>query len=181
MLRPLAEDVMIFSRACVAAVMCAALLGCSREVSKQTAPERLEADAAIVSELVGVATVVDADTIRVGPRRIRFDGILAPAQNARCGDVNLSRASADALREITNRVEVRCRISDIPDARGRDIAQCRAGDVDIQARMVELGMARDWPQHSNGAYADEEATARAARLGGWAASCSADVWEEDAE
>lgn len=171
----------LLTKAGVVAVLLAALIGCSREVSKQSAPERSEADAAIVSELVGVATIVDADTIRIGPRRIRFDGILTPAQGARCGDVNMTRASADALREITGLAEVRCRISDIPDARGRDIAQCRAGDVDIQARMVELGMARDWPQHSNGAYADEEARARAAGLGGWAASCPADVWDDGAE
>lgn len=157
-----------------------ALAACSPEVSKQSAPERAEADSSIVSELAGVATIVDADTIRIGPRRIRFDGVLAPREEARCGDINLERASTDALRNVVGLGEVRCRISDIPDSRGRDIAQCRAGDVDIQERMVELGMARDWPQHSNGAYADEEARARAAGLGGWAADCPANVWDDGA-
>lgn len=152
------------------------LANCTEEAAKQTAAPSAEADAAIVSEIVGFATVTDGDTIRIGPRRIRFDGIDAPEQGRMCGEINIYLAAGDALREVTRAHEVRCRISDQPDAYGRDIAQCRAGDTDLNEYMVAHGWARDWPRYSNGAYADEEAAARAAQLGVWSASCPADLW-----
>lgn len=141
---------------------------------KAKGPEH--ADAAVVSELTGVATVSDGDSIRLGPRRIRLDGIMAPERRVLCGDVNVYRAATDALRNVMGSRQVQCRISDQPDADGRDLAQCTVGEIDLNAYMVVNGWARDWPLHSGGAYADEEATARAARLGVWSASCPADLW-----
>jgi len=141
-------------------------------------PEQARADVGVVSELVGVAIVADGDTIRIGNRHIRFDGIDAPAQGHMCGDVNIYRASGDALRAVTTRAQVRCRISDQPDAKGRDMAQCRAGDLDLNEYMVREGWARDWPLHSGGAYADEEAEARAAQRGVWSPSCPRNIWTE---
>lgn len=146
----------------------------------ERAPQKVEepavADAALVHEFSGVATPGDGDTLRIGERRVRLDGILAPERVVRCGDVNVFRASIDALRDVTRSRQVVCRISDQPDAAGRDLAQCRVGDIDLNAYMVANGWARDWPLHSGGAYADEEAAARAARLGVWSSSCPADMW-----
>lgn len=137
---------------------------------------RTEADAALVSEFSGIATVGEGDTLRVGSRRIRLDGILAPERSVRCGEVNVYRASIDALRAATRSQQVVCRITDQPDADGRDLAQCNAGEIDLNAHMVANGWARDWPRHSGGAYADEEAQARAAQRGVWSPSCPADLW-----
>lgn len=142
----------------------------------QQAPEPLVADAGVVTEIVGAAIVADGDTIRIGPRHIRFDGIDAPRQGRMCGDVNIYRAAGNALREVTDRQEVRCRISDQPDDKGRDFAQCHVGAIDLNEYMVSNGWARDWPLHSNGDYADEEAEARAAQRGVWSPSCPADLW-----
>lgn len=136
----------------------------------------INADAATATEIVGVAIVSDGDTIRIGPRHIRFDGIDSPPQGSTCGEVNIYRSAGNALREVTNRGEVRCRISEQTDSKGRDVAQCRVGDVDLNAYMVAQGWARDWPLHSNGAYADEEAAAREAQLGVWSPSCPANLW-----
>jgi endonuclease YncB( thermonuclease family) len=136
----------------------------------------MEADAGVVSEIVGVATVSDGSTIRIGPRRIRFDGVATPGPGSVCGDVNVYRGATDALRQITRSNEVRCRISDAPDSAGRDIAQCAVRDADLGEYMVANGWARELPRYSGGAYADEEAAARAARLGVWAPSCPANLW-----
>jgi endonuclease YncB( thermonuclease family) len=152
------------------------IAGCSPAVEKQAEPERLDADAAIVSEIVGVATISDGDTIRIGERRIAFDGIASPRERAMCGETNANRAATDALRSLVRSNEVRCAISDLPDDQGRDVARCRVGDTDLNEYMVSNGWARDVPAHSNGAYADEEAAAREAGRGVWGLSCAADPW-----
>ncbi len=56
------------------------------------------------------------------------------------------------------------------DRYGRTIAVCRNGDGDLGARMVAKGQAIDMPRYSGGAYRDEEAAAKAERLGIWAGS-----------
>lgn len=153
-----------------------ALCACAPDSAPSAAPERLEADAAIASEIVGVATISDGDTIRIGQRRIRFDGVEAPRPRAMCGETNAYSAATDALRSVVRSHEVRCSISDLPDERGNDIARCRVGDTDLNSYMVANGWARDVPADSNGAYAAEEAAAREARLGVWGMSCEADPW-----
>lgn len=153
------------------------IAGCVQEPVPQTdntpAPAVDAADPA--SEISGLAVVVDGDTIRIGERTIRFDGIDAPEEGSMCGETNMDRAATDALRQAT-RAGVTCRISDVPDQYGRDIAQCRAGAMDLNEHMVVNGWARDWPRYSGGAYADEEAAARAAQRGVWATNCQGDLW-----
>ncbi len=164
--------------AAAGSVVFAAYTLVQRGSQQKSAPaeQDVAADAGVITDLVGAAIVSDGDTIRIGPRQIRFDGIDAPAQGGRCGDVNMYRASGNALRALTDSGVVRCRISDLPDTKGRDMAQCTIGDIDINEYMVANGWARDWPLHSDGAYADEEATARAAQRGIWAPNCTGDMW-----
>lgn len=154
-----------------------ALSSCTQEVAKQEEGQpTAEADAGVVSEITGIAVVVDGDTIRIGSRQIRFDGIDAPEEQSMCGEMNMDRAATNALGEVTRDQRVVCQISDLPDQQGRTIAQCRAGDVDLNEYMVVNGWARDWPRDSDGAYADEEAVARAAQRGVWGPTCGADLW-----
>jgi endonuclease YncB( thermonuclease family) len=134
--------------------------------------ETLRAQAAVVSEFTGVATVSDGDTLRIGQRRIQLDGIVAPQRSVRCGDVNVYRAATDALRGATRSKDVVCRISNLPEVRGHDMAQCRVEHVNLNQYMVANGWARD----SSGAHAAAEAEARAAGRGIWGLSCPADLW-----
>jgi endonuclease YncB( thermonuclease family) len=152
---------------------------CAREAAKEEVKQPDEAEAAIASEIVGLATISDGDTIHVGPRHIRFDGIETPRPRAMCGEVNAYREATDALRSVLRSQEVRCAISDLPDAQGRDIARCTAGETDLNEYMVSSGWARDVPAHSHGAYADEEAAAREAHRGVWGLTCSSDPWPQD--
>jgi endonuclease YncB( thermonuclease family) len=138
--------------------------------------EPIRAQAAVVSQFSGVATVSDGDTLRIGDRRIQLDGIVAPQRSVRCGGINVYRAATDALREVTRSEHVVCQISDLPGADGHDVAECNVEDVSLNEYMVANGWARDWPRQSGGAYADAEAAARAARRGLWGLSCPADLW-----
>jgi endonuclease YncB( thermonuclease family) len=168
------------ARALFTALCFGALGACAPEPQPQTAAaEAADAQSEIASEIVGVATISSGDTIRVGPRRIRFDGIQTPRSRAMCGEVNAQREATDALRSVIRSAEVRCAISDLPDDQGRDIARCRVGDTDLAEYMVANGWARDVPAQSNGAYADEEAAARAAQRGVWGLACTANPWPID--
>lgn len=146
----------------------------------QVADAPADADSGLASQFSGVAIVADADTLRIGARRFRLDGVRAPRPGAMCGDRNIARAAADALRQLTASHAVTCRISDLPDGNGEHLALCRAADIDLNARMVELGMARDWPAYSDGAYAEAEARARTAQRGAWSPDCPPGIWSEDA-
>lgn len=172
------RGVLIAAAAISVAVAAFVAVSGSQTQTQSPPEEQATANSDLVTEIVGVAIVADGDTIRIGPRHIRFDGIDSPAQGHRCGDVNIYRAAGDALREVTARAQVRCRISEQPDVKGRDMAQCTAGDLDLNEYMVREGWARDWPRHSGGAYADEEAEARAAQRGVWSSSCPPDIWTE---
>lgn len=157
----------------IAALGGVGLLALSGEPAQQQKVEPFVADAAVVSDMTGVAVVVDGSTIRLGDRRFRFNGIETPANGTMCGDANIARASADALREITRRELVNCRISGTPDANGAFPAQCSTEDAELNALMVSQGWARD---ADGGAYADEETSAREARRGLWALECTAGIW-----
>lgn len=54
----------------------------------------------------------------------------------------------------------------IADLHGRAVAQCKAGDVDLNGEMVRLGWALAYPCHSFDDVS-EEAEARAAKRGLW--------------
>jgi endonuclease YncB( thermonuclease family) len=148
------------------------LASCAPEAARQATEAPAEADAGIAAEIVGYATVRDGRTISVGTRRVRFDGIVTPREGTMCEDTNVHRAAANALRQITRAHEVRCRISNLPDTQGRDIATCTADEIDLNAHMVANG----WARGSHGGYASEEASARAAELGVWRLGCATDIW-----
>ena len=58
----------------------------------------------------------------------------------------------------------------------RAVATCSVNGADLGDLMVGAGWARDWPKYSQGAYADSEARARAARKGVWNLDCPDDLW-----
>lgn len=142
--------------------------------SAPTAEEPNRADARIVSEFAGVATVSDGDTIRIGQRRFQLAGIEAPSRRVSCGDVDVYRGATDALRAVTRSQQVTCRISDQPDAEGQSRARCSVESIELNAYMVENGWARD--RSRGDVYATQEAAARAAERGVWSPSCPADLW-----
>ncbi len=118
-----------------------------------------------------VAFVTDGDTLWVrpdaggAPRKLRIEGIDAP---------EICQAGGEAARELLKRwvlhqqVEVTVRSH---DDYGRGLAQIRVDGSDLGAELVRAGQAWSYRWRRDlGPYAAEEAAARAAGLGLFAAA-----------
>lgn len=121
-----------------------------------------------------VIVVLDGDTVMVlrecgdipcvhrNPLRIRLADIDAPEKDQPGG-----QEASEALAAMVLKKSVRVRVSDI-DKYGRQVAFVRAGEVDVNRRMLRLGMAWEYSwHHRNRAYTALQDEARRARLGLW--------------
>ena len=117
----------------------------------------------------GIARVIDGDTIDISGQRIRLHGIDTPEAKQTCqreGVTWLCGAEATkTLRELINGSKVSCTERD-KDRYGRIVAVCRAGGVNLNAAMVQSGMALAYRKYSDD-YIGEEASAKAAGRGLW--------------
>jgi endonuclease YncB( thermonuclease family) len=120
-------------------------------------------------DLIGPATVVDADTLLVAGQRVRLDAADAPEMRQACerGGVSWScgRDAAEALRRFIGGRALHC------EPRGRDrfdrvLALCRAGGDDIAAWLVSEGLAVAYTRYS-WRYLPQEAVARWHGRGMW--------------
>jgi endonuclease YncB( thermonuclease family) len=121
--------------------------------------------------LEGRAYAVGGDSLQIGGTTVRLAGIEAPEQEQRCGAGSrrwrCGAAASDALSRLVNGRMVSCALSG-NDAKGRPLANCSAGKMEINAELVRRGhvfaesglFAR---------YASLENEARAAKIGLWAA------------
>jgi endonuclease YncB( thermonuclease family) len=120
--------------------------------------------------VVGRATVIDGDGLRVGDRTIRLFGIDAPEGRQTCRRNGAEWACGDAasrkLREVVGGRIVTCERKDM-DSYGRIVAVCRAGGVDVSDAMVRSGMALAYRRFSDD-YVPAEQAARRAVVGLWA-------------
>jgi endonuclease YncB( thermonuclease family) len=134
-----------------------------------TAPRLPIAPSEGAAAVVGVASVIDGDTIEIHGQRIRLHGIDAPEASQPC-DLDgkpwrCGQASANALAEYIATRTVTCD----PRARdryGRLVAACSLGGASISGWMVREGWAVAYRRYSQDFVADE-AAARAARRGIW--------------
>ena len=120
--------------------------------------------------------VVDGDTIKIGATTYRLHGIDAPEAGQRCstsgtGEWSCGREAIGALEAMVLDREVVC------DDRGTDdydrtIAVCFADGEDVNAAMVDAGLAWAFRRFSLD-YAPNEDRARAAGVGVWRAPTQA--------
>ena len=129
---------------------------------------------AVAEPLVGVATVVDGDTLKIRGQRIRLHGIDAPESGQTCEDAQAEtyrcgqRASL-ALSDRLGRSPVTC-TAHVTDRYGRLVAVCHQEDgTDINRWMVAVGHALAYRRYSTDYVASEDA-ARAAGAGLWQGS-----------
>lgn len=117
-------------------------------------------------EVAGAMRVVDGDTLEQDRRRIRLTGLDAPEMGQVCerpaGSYRCGAEARAALRDILGDRPATCRLSGL-DRYGRDLGRCRTESGDVGAELVRRGWAV-----SEGAYAAEEAGARARGAGLWA-------------
>jgi endonuclease YncB( thermonuclease family) len=123
------------------------------------------------ADLVGVASVIDGDTIEIHGQRIRLHGIDAPESSQTCLDADgqkwrCGQRAALALQDLIGRRTVTCDERDV-DRYGRVVGRCLVDEIDINEWLVAEGLALAY-RHYSMDYVAAEATARAARRGMWA-------------
>lgn len=142
------------------------------------------------ARITGTASIIDGNTIDVGPVRIRLHGIDAPEAGQRCSDADggswpCGDMAIGRLAELVEGKQVEC-IADDRDDYGRIIAVCYADGVDVNATLVREGLAWAFLRFSDD-YASLEAEARAAARGVWQGEAEtpwdyrADKWAHAAE
>lgn len=120
---------------------------------------------------VGIASVVDGDTIEIHGERIRLFGIDAAETRQSCEDASgkpyrCGQQAALALADRINQKTIRCE-GKTRDRYDRLVAICYLGDEDLDAWMVSQGLALAFRKYST-LYVPEEDAARAAHKGLWA-------------
>ncbi len=112
-----------------------------------------------------VVRVIDADTVDVDGTRFRLHGIDAPETRQTCRAMGRTwSCGAAATNALNSRSEGISCAGGETDRYGRTIGTCSAGGTDLNAWLVANGWALAYRQFSLD-YADEEAQARANRLG----------------
>jgi endonuclease YncB( thermonuclease family) len=134
-------------------------------------------------DIIGVAHVIDGDTLIIGNARIRLEGIDAPESAQMCNSEWLDKwaCGADATKYLARLVDgrtVTCRHRGV-DMYGRILGACRIGTLDINADMVRQGLAWAFVRYST-SYVSVEAEARSARRGIWQ-SQTRPAWEYRAQ
>ena len=121
--------------------------------------------------LVGQATVIDGDTVEIHGNRIRMAGIDAPESRQVCTgadgeEYRCGKVAAFALADRIGRAVVTCEGGE-RDRYKRLLAVCSAGGADLNAWLVEEGLAVAYRRYSK-VYVAQEDAARLAKRGLWA-------------
>ena len=121
------------------------------------------------ADITGFAYVIDGDTIDISDVRIRLKGIDTPeiAQTCRTNGLiwHCGIEATKVLRHLTKGKTVTC-IGNAKDQYGRLIANCFIGNLNLNATMVEAGMALAYRYYSL-EYVAQEDFARETKQGLW--------------
>lgn len=117
--------------------------------------------------ITGIASVTDGDSLEIRGTRIRLHGIDAPESHQLCTratgqDWRCGQQAALALSDQIGRRSVSCVTRDI-DRYGRTIAVCSQDGVDLNAWMVQEGLAVAYRRYSRDYVAVEDDARRAGR------------------
>ena len=110
--------------------------------------------------------IVDGNTVTSGSQLVRLFGIDAPEKGQTCDDGQWQPGplAKKALADFIAGRPVSCRQVDYDQRNNRPVAQCYAGDDDLQAMMVLAGWAWAFSRYSD-RYAPEERDAAGRKVG----------------
>jgi endonuclease YncB( thermonuclease family) len=119
---------------------------------------------------VGVASVIDGDTIEIHSQRFRISGIDTPEAKQLCNDASgkayrCGQVAANALAALIGRQTVSCVKVDI-DRYQRIVAECSVAGRDVGRFMVASGLAVAYRKYST-AYVPDEEAAQISQTGIW--------------
>lgn len=126
---------------------------------------------ALAGAIIGVASIVDGDTLDIHGQRIRLHGVDAPESRQTCHldgkPWRCGVAAANALSDFTSRRTVSC------ESVGRDrykrvVARCYVDGVELGMWLVESGWALDYDRYSKGRYSNAQKSAEKDKRGIWA-------------
>ena len=124
---------------------------------------------AAVADITGPAYVIDGDTIDISGVRIRLNGIDTPEIEQICRTNGLiwhcGVEATKVMRHLTKGKTITC-VGNTKDQYGRLIATCFVGDLNLNATMVEAGMALAYRYYSL-EYVAQEGFARETKQGLW--------------
>ena len=132
------------------------------------------AAAPALADFSGPAQVLDGDTIFVQARELRLAGIDVPEWNQVCTRNGKPwHAGRDAAKAISTMIgESRLECLDLGErSYKRAVVRCYMDGRDLAEAIVGMGWAFDYPQYSQGRYAEAEAQARESKRGIWQGSC----------
>ena len=129
-------------------------------------------------EIIGLAKVIDGDTIKIGAKKIRLFGIDAPEKNQICKkkflsfsfinfqkDYNCGQISTNNLKKKIGKEKIKC-LYKSRDRYKRYLGTCYIKKVDLNKWMVENGYALAYIKYSR-KYELQEKFARENKMGIW--------------
>jgi endonuclease YncB( thermonuclease family) len=137
-----------FRSAALLVLASCAVSSCNSRAQSQSQP---------VGDLIGVASVIDSDTIEIYGTRVRLSGFDAPEHGRTWSGVNVYQRASFALSDFIGARTVSCALTGAKTYE-REVGTCSVDGRDIGELMVEAGWARDWPRYSHGKYADGGST-----------------------
>ena len=125
---------------------------------------------AATSEISGVPSIIDGDTIKILNKRIRFFGIDTPEKKQFCvknsKKYRCGQEATDALKRKIGDKSVTCKVQDKLDRYKRYIGVCFLEDVDLNKWMVRNGYAVAYIRYSKD-YIEDENYAKKNKIGLW--------------
>ena len=127
----------------------------------------------LATEISGIPSISDGDTIKIFNKRIRLHGIDTPEKKQICiknsKEYNCGKEATTALIKKINGKKVVCKVQDKLDRYKRYIGVCFAGKINLNKWMVRSGYAVAYRRYSKD-YIKDENFAKRNKLGLWSGS-----------